>query len=69
MMHALATQPAIALFLALALGHLIGGIRVGPIQLGGVCGTLIVALLIGQSGVRLDAETLAERVKQELRGE
>ena len=56
MMHALAAQPAIALFLALALGHLIGAIRVGPIQLGGVCGTLTIALLLGQSGVRLDAD-------------
>ena len=56
MMHALAAQPAIALFLALALGHLIGAIRGGPIQLGGVCGTLIIALLLGQSGVRLDAD-------------
>ena len=48
-----------ALFLALALGHLIGMIRVGPIQLGGVCGTLIVALILGQTGVRLDADLKA----------
>ena len=48
-----------ALFLALALGHLIGMIKVGPIQLGGVCGTLIVALILGQSGVRLDPDLKA----------
>ena len=49
----LVQQPALALFLALALGHLIGKLRVGPIELGGICGTLIVALVLGLSGVRL----------------
>jgi len=52
-------HPEIALFIALAVGHLIGAIRVGPVQLGGVCGTLIVALLLGQSGVTLDADVKA----------
>ncbi|AOJ73492.1 MULTISPECIES: aspartate-alanine antiporter [Burkholderia] len=46
-------QPEIALFASLAIGYLIGSFRIGPIQLGGVCGTLIVALLLGQLGVRL----------------
>ncbi len=49
----LKSQPEIALFTCLALGYLIGSVRVGPISLGGVCGTLIVALVIGQTGVRL----------------
>ncbi|WP_322103377.1 aspartate-alanine antiporter [Paraburkholderia sp. J41] len=49
----LKTQPEIALFVSLALGYLIGSVRIGPISLGGVCGTLIVALVIGQTGVRL----------------
>lgn len=40
-----------ALFLSIALGHLIGRLRIGPVQLGGVCGTLFVALAIGQLGV------------------
>ncbi|MFA9439622.1 aspartate-alanine antiporter [Uliginosibacterium sp. sgz301328] len=39
--------PEIALFLALACGHAFGRIRFGPIQLGGVCGTLLAALAIG----------------------
>lgn len=53
-MSALLIQhPELALFAALALGHLIGAVRIGPIQLGGVCGTLIVALVLGQTGVRL----------------
>lgn len=52
----LRTQPEIALFLSLAIGHLIGAVKLGPVQLGGVCGTLIVALLIGQTGARIDAD-------------
>lgn len=47
--------PEIALFLSLAIGYAIGQIKFGPIQLGGVCGTLITALFIGQLGVTLDA--------------
>jgi putative transport protein len=46
-------QPEIALFTSLALGYFIGSFKIGPIQLGGVCGTLIVALLLGQTGARL----------------
>lgn len=46
-------DPVIALFVCLGLGHLIGRIRVGPVVLGGVCGTLFVALAIGQMGVTI----------------
>lgn len=46
--------PEVALFLVLALGHALGQLRFGPIQLGGICGTLIVALVVGQLGIRLD---------------
>ncbi|WP_144144689.1 aspartate-alanine antiporter [Paraburkholderia sp. BCC1884] len=49
----LRSQPEIALFASLAIGYFIGSFRVGPIQLGGVCGTLIVALVLGQTGARL----------------
>ena len=49
----LKSQPEIALFTSLALGYLIGSIRFGPISLGGVCGTLIVALVLGQTGARI----------------
>ncbi|WP_283147653.1 aspartate-alanine antiporter [Silvimonas soli] len=48
-------NPSIALFLALAIGHAVGAIRVMSIQLGGVCGTLLAALVIGQIGVVPDA--------------
>ena len=45
--------PIAVLFVTVGLGYLIGKLRVGPIQLGGVCGTLIVALLIGQTGCQM----------------
>ncbi|MFI6941489.1 aspartate-alanine antiporter [Streptomyces sp. NPDC050418] len=40
-------HPEFALFISLALGYLVGKVRVGPIVLGGICGTLIVSLLLG----------------------
>ncbi|NML30767.1 aspartate-alanine antiporter [Paraburkholderia antibiotica] len=49
----LRSQPEIALFVCLAIGYFIGSFRIGPIQPGGVCGTLIVALVLGQSGARI----------------
>ena len=49
----LKSQPEIALFACLAIGYFIGSFHIGPIQLGGVCGTLIVALVLGQSGARI----------------
>lgn len=52
----LASQPEIALFASLAVGFLIGSVKVGPVQLGGVCGTLVVALVLGQSGARLSPD-------------
>lgn len=54
--HLLAAQPEIALFASLALGYFIGSFKIGPIQLGGVCGTLIVALILGQSGARISPD-------------
>lgn len=51
----LRSQPEIALFLVLAIGYAVGQIRFGPIQLGGICGTLIAALVVGQLGIQLDA--------------
>src|ERR1700712_4434567 len=54
--HLLAAQPEIALFASLAIGFFIGSFKVGPLQLGGVCGTLIVALILGQSGARISPD-------------
>ncbi|GAB5100874.1 aspartate-alanine antiporter [Caballeronia sp. HLA56] len=52
----LKAQPEIALFASLAIGFFIGSFKLGPIQLGGVCGTLIVALILGQSGARISPD-------------
>ncbi|MEX0170146.1 aspartate-alanine antiporter [Streptomyces sp. LMG1-1-1.1] len=46
-MGVLRDNPELALFLCLAAGYLVGRLRVGPITLGGICGTLIVSLLVG----------------------
>lgn len=54
--HLLQSTPEIALFVCLALGYLVGKLRVGPIRLGGICGTLIVALVVGLLDVSLDEE-------------
>ena len=42
--------PFITLFLALGLGFLLGKFRIGKFQLGGIAGTLIAAVIIGQVG-------------------
>ena len=50
------TDPVVALFASLAIGYLIGRLRIGPVRLGGVCGTLLAALAIGQLGVRISPD-------------
>lgn len=51
--HILKTAPEIALFVALFLGYLLGRIKIRGFSLGGVAGSLIVALVIGQMDVTL----------------
>jgi len=46
--YILKAAPEIALFAALALGHALGRLKFGSFNLGGVAGSLIVALVIGQ---------------------
>ncbi|MFD3725894.1 aspartate-alanine antiporter [Streptomyces sp. NPDC058671] len=46
-MGVLRDHPELVLFLCLSAGYLLGKLRVGPITLGGICGTLIVSLLVG----------------------
>jgi len=48
---ALRENVALALFLSLALGYILGKIRIGGFQIGSVLGTLVAGLLIGQVGV------------------
>ncbi len=46
--------PEMMLFLSVGIGYFIGKLKIGPVQLGGVCGTLIASLLIGQLGFNID---------------
>ncbi|WP_331693670.1 aspartate-alanine antiporter [Pandoraea sputorum] len=47
--------PEVAIFLSLALGYAIGAIKFGSFQLGGVGGSLLVAVVVSQIGVSVDA--------------
>lgn len=47
-------SPEIALFLSLAGGYALGKVQFGKFQLGGVAGSLLVAVLISQFGVTID---------------
>jgi putative transport protein len=47
-------SPEIALFLALAVGYWIGKFQFGKFQLGGVAGSLLVAVVLSQVGVHID---------------
>ena len=54
-LHSILNQaPEIALFLSLACGYWIGKFHFGKFQLGGVAGSLLVAVLISQIGVNID---------------
>jgi len=46
--------PMAALFLSVAVGYWIGNFKIGNFSLGGMAGTLLVALVIGQAGVPVD---------------
>src|SRR5580698_1333244 len=48
--HTLEASPEIALFLCLALGFAVGKVKVKKLSLGGIAGTLIVAIFIGMIG-------------------
>ena len=43
-----------ALFLSVAIGYWVGKIKIGNFSLGGMAGTLLVAVVIGQVGVPVD---------------
>lgn len=47
-------SPEIALFLSLAFGYWIGKVQFGRFQLGGVAGSLLVAVVLSQVGVQID---------------
>lgn len=63
MMHAwewvegmLRSNPELAIFLTLALGYWIGGLKFGSFSLGAVTGTLLAGVLIGQLDITISAQ-------------
>jgi putative transport protein len=49
------SNPLVALFVTITLGYLVGKIKIGSFVLGGIAGTLLVGVIIGQLGINLDA--------------
>jgi putative transport protein len=47
-------NPELAIFLTLALGFLVGRLRLGTFKLGNVVGTLLAGVIVGQIGVTID---------------
>jgi putative transport protein len=54
-LDALRSHPELAIFLVLAIGFVIGRIRIGTFKFGNVLGTLIAGVLIGQLDIKVDA--------------
>jgi AspT/YidE/YbjL antiporter-like protein len=48
------SQPLLALFTTIALGYLVGKIKIGSFVLGGIAGTLMAGVVIGQLGINID---------------
>lgn len=49
------SEPLLALFVTIALGYLVGKIRIGSFVLGGIAGTLLIGVIIGQLGINIDS--------------
>jgi putative transport protein len=54
LLDSLRNHPELAIFLTLAVGFVIGRIRIGSFKLGNVVGTLIAGVLIGQLVIKVD---------------
>ncbi len=54
LLTALREHPELAIFLTLAIGFMIGRIRIGSFKFGNVLGTLIAGVLIGQLDIKVD---------------
>jgi putative transport protein len=52
----LRANPALAFFLTIGVGYLLGKIKIGYFQLGSVTGTLIAGVVIGQLGINIGAD-------------
>ncbi|WP_206057196.1 aspartate-alanine antiporter [Nitratireductor sp. XY-223] len=46
--------PLLALFITISLGYVVGKLKIGQFVLGGIAGSLIVGVIIGQLGIHLD---------------
>ena len=55
MQQLFSSQPLLALFTTIALGYLVGKIKIGSFAVGGVAGTLLVGIVIGQLGIAIDS--------------
>ena len=53
--HLFTLEPLLALFTTIALGYLVGKIKIGSFVLGGIAGTLLVGVVIGQLGVNINS--------------
>ena len=53
--HLFTLEPLLALFATIALGYLVGKIKIGSFVLGGIAGTLLVGVVIGQLGINIDS--------------
>ena len=51
----LKAEPLLALFATLALGYFVGKLRIGSFVLGGIAGTLLVGVAVGQLDVGIDS--------------
>ena len=49
--------PLLAVFVTVALGYLVGKLTIGQFVLGGVAGSLLVGVLVGQLGIHIDTST------------
>ncbi len=56
LVNTLRANPTLVLFLTLALGYYIGGIKLGSFSLGAVTGTLLVGVLIGQLDIVISGQ-------------
>jgi len=54
LLNALRSHPELAIFLTLAVGFVIGRIKIGSFKFGNVLGTLIAGVLIGQLAIKVD---------------
>ena len=52
--YSLRQHPELAIFLTLAIGFVIGRIKIGSFKFGNVLGTLIAGVVIGQLDIKVD---------------